>query len=680
LVFGLSVAVSALVACSGGGDASEDGAAESEVGEVAAICKQAANPAYKSYADVLRANGESGALSGDTPVIGNYTAWPTYDTTVGWTTAKYDPAIVAPRTSAADARQNLASRFGGACSGVMQQHLDTKKPNVYLYFTGFGSGTQQNSLVDQPALMRWINKRDPKALIFSVNWSCNESHDTWCHENAKKLAVTASSPEYQYMMNRVNASLAALPAAQKAAALAQFQGMLGQVDGRNKDYNEGLSHSMQLAAMLIDQVLTADIGDVRVLGYSMGAHAAADLMVQDFVGDGSGYKWTAPDACDDGSSTCTVAHVKKVKWSLSLGLSGWSQAGIAFNKGRAAADKAEYQNGGLFRVKDARFNGKTNVFNRRMDPTGNSNDIYERGFNNVLFGEYNHYSHDYAMPVFTDTGFTNMVDAFLESADVADNLELGAYYDNAGLLDFDECKADGTCTARTNYVDHAGGNHPADRIPLTAAVTTTDGVPHTDRANNRAVSFTSTQSAIPLKTYDQEDLRGGVELYYRPQFDTAAAETHGLFSYGTCTGSTEDLLPQAYIEHGQLVFSMRYLGQDYRAATPVTSALQKGKWAHLAFTWELPVTAMATVPKNQAELPAYAQSFPQSAAKYGQPFIVASGLLDAPPTTYKRQQGAGEMRIVINGKVAKSAALGTADSKRDCLSYGDVIGASTYNP
>jgi hypothetical protein len=589
---------------------------------------------------------------------------------VGWTTAKYDPAIVAPRATAADARKNLADRYGD-CSAAMQAHLENNKPNVYLYFTGFGSGTQQNSFIDQPSLLRWINDRDPSALVFSINWSCNESHDGWCHDNAKKLAVSTDSPEYKFMMDRVNAALAAMPAAQKQAALAQLQGVLGQVDAQNKNYNEAVSHAMQLAALLIDQVLVADIGDIRLLGYSMGAHATADLMVQDFVGDGSGFKWTAKGVCDNGQDACTVAHLNKVKWGLSLGLSGWSTAGKAEVATRSAEAKTQYYNGGLFRLQDPRFNGKTNALNRRMDPTGNSNDIYERGLNNVLFGEYNHYSHDYAMPVFTDTAVTQMIDAFLESPKSTDVPELGAFYDNAGLVDFDECADDAPCSARTGYLDHSGGSHGADDIPRTSPVVTTDGVPHADREKSRAVSFVETTTPISIKTYDQEDLRGGVEFYFRPQFDPGAAGTHGLFSYGSCAGSADDLMPAAYVKDGKLTFAMRYLGQAYEVSAP--ASLTQGNWAHLAFTWELPVRAMATSPASPAE-------FGANVARFGQPFVIASGLRDAPPTTYKAQEGAGTMTIFVNGKAAASAPLGAPDSKRDCLSRADVLKGSTYNP
>ena len=50
---------------------------------------------------------------------------------------------------------------------------------------------------------------------------------------------------------------------------------------------------------------------------------------------------------------------------------------------------------------------------------------------------------------------------------------------------------------------------------------------------------------------DQEDLRGAVELYYRPTaFEPAApGRDFGLFSYGKCAAApaAEDLMPVAYV-------------------------------------------------------------------------------------------------------------------------------------
>jgi hypothetical protein len=113
-------------------------------------------------------------------------------------------------------------------------------------------------------------------------------------------------------------------------AMEKVQKILEATDANQAGYNTALSHSMQLAALLVDQLLVADqgdsgkslVGDIHFLGYSMGAHAASQVLVQDFVGDGSGFEWSRPGACDDGTNRCTVAHLNKVKWSLALGLSG----------------------------------------------------------------------------------------------------------------------------------------------------------------------------------------------------------------------------------------------------------------------------------------------------------------------------------------------------------------------
>ena len=413
------------------------------------VCTQAAAYPNGPLAKILRAEG--GELGpGDAPIIGNWTAWPTYD--ASGDSAAYDPNIVKARESATDARENLASRFGSGCKTKVKKHLQTKKPNVYVYFTGFGGASANNSLVDEGALLHWINKRDPKGLIFSINWSCADSHDTWCKDNAVKLKVLPTSPEYKKMEQTVNAIA--------PQAMATVQQILAMTDANQEGYNTALSHAMQLGALLVDQLLVADdggkIGDINFLGYSMGAHAASQILVQDFLGDGKGFQWTRAGQCDDGGNTCTVAHLKKVKWSLALGLSGWSEALLSYNgfnaagvPSRPAEDTAQFRNGGLYRIKDDRFNGKGNVFNRRMDPTSNSDDTFQRGFGDIFFSDYNHYSHDYSMPLFVMPGFVRALDAFLEAPQVTDSKDLGIAFDNAGLVDFDDCPADGDCNAQT---------------------------------------------------------------------------------------------------------------------------------------------------------------------------------------------------------------------------------------
>ncbi len=500
-------ALSAACATTADDDVAE---AEGALGE-GTVCTHPVALPNRPLADILRASGAQNELyAHDDPVIANATAWPTYDVTSA--SAKYDPGIVRARQDPEDARANLASRFGD-CAPRVKQHLETRKPNVYVYFTGYAGPSQNNSLVDEGAILRWINQRDPKALVFSINWSCADSHDGFCKENAARLEVSSASPEYRYLTTTTR-SLGTV------TSLLVDQ-MIKKVRDNQEGYNTALSHSMQLAALLVDQLLVADdggrLGDIRFVGYSMGAHAASQLLVQDFAGDGSGFHWTRRGQCDDGGDACTVAHLRKVKWALGLGLPGWSEAEQRYNEidgqGVSRRDPAafvQYRNGGLVRIADHRFNGKMKAFNRRMDPTANADDVYLRGFGDLLLADYNHYGHDYSMPLFVDGSFVRALDAFLESPDVRDNAEVGVVHDNAGRVDFDDCPASGPCEARTGYLAHAENrSHDRIGIPRTVPVPTTDGVRHPEKAAGRAVTFAAPGAEpIELRTFDQEDLRG----------------------------------------------------------------------------------------------------------------------------------------------------------------------------
>ncbi len=637
------------------------------------VCTQRASYPNKPLALAVRAAGGE-VDDGDVPVIHNFTAWPIYNPNAR--DGAYDANIVKAREDAFEARANIAGRFGD-CAPKVQTHLEKNKPNIYIYFTGFGGGTQNNSLVDEAGIMRWINQRDPKALIFSMNWSCDDSHDAFCKENAVRLRSGDSSPEARFMTQSINAIA--------PAALETVKQLVAATDGNQVEYNTALSHSMQMAALLVDQLLVADadgagLGKLHFLGYSMGAHAASQVLVQDFLGDGRGFKWTRKGQCDDGGDVCTIAHLKKVNWALSLGLSGWSEAALAYNEtnkdgvsARSAADIEQYRNGGLFRVAAERFNGKANVFNRRMDPTGNSDDTIQRGFGDFLFGDYNHYSHDYSLPQFVDDTFVHALDAFLEAPRVTNSPEFGIVYDSAGKVDFDDCEDGSLCKASTGYLAHAS-NRSHERVTLvhTGSVPVTDGVKHSEKVKNLAATFTSAGTEpIVLNTFEQEDLRGGVELYFRPQFDTASNGVHGLFSYGSCGGSKEELMPQAFIQDGKVVFSMTYQGSEYAVNVPVDAAsLTKGNWTHLAFTWDLPVVSLASTssPTLAADV-----------AKHGQALVLAAGLRKALPTTYNRQQGMGELRIFANGELVAKDALGTEESTRDCMSAAEVLSSRPYS-
>lgn len=648
-------------ACIGDGTGSDTGFATEGV-----VCQNPA--AYPNAVLDATLRDVPGALDGDGhAILTNFTAWPVYDP--GSPTATIDSEVLKTRSDPEDARNNIASRFGSECESRVGEHLRDAKPNVYIYFTGFGGADQNNSQIDEAAILRWINERDPGGLIFSINWNCAASEDSWCKENTQRLTVTQEAPEYRAMTQALQTLVP-----QAAPQLLQVIGGMAQ---QQQGYDSALSHSMFLAARLIDQLLVADsgarIGDISILGYSMGAHAAAQLLIQDFTSDDSkGYKWTKPQ-CPNGAAVCTVAELKKVKWSLAMGLSGWSHALQSYNDfdaqgvpHRDAADRAQYQNGGLYRVRDSAYRGKLNVLNRRMDPTSNSDDTFQRGFNDILFGDYNHYSHDYSLPLFIQAGFRRVLDAFLEGDDVEDLPEIGIVYDAGGLVDFDDCPAEGSCKAGTNYLAHkVNRSHQTLGIPVTPEVSTVDGVPHRDRSKNRAVSFKESGNAVAIRTFDQEDLRGGVELYFRPRFDPTSGGLHGLFSYGSCSGSSEDLMPEAYVEDGRLVFGMSYQGTRYEVEVEA-SQLKQDQWTHLAFTWELPVESISH-PATAEGLQAYQAAL-----------AMAAGLRKALPTTYKQQKGQGSLRIYLNAELAGEAPLGTSTSTRACLKAEEVLSTESY--
>ncbi len=627
-----------------------------------------------------------GALNDDgTAVIANYTAWPVYDPDAS---SAAMPADVTRRiTDPNKARANLASRFGD-CEQAVGDHLERARPNVYIYFTGFGGADQNNSLIGEGAILRWINERDPSALIFSINWNCAASSDPFCERNTSELAATDKDAHVQSMNRAIDVIVPQLAGAQVAKELKATIGQFGQ---QQRGYDSALSHSMSLAASLIDQILVADkgedgeslIGDIRIAGYSMGAHAAAQLLVQDFTDGGGGFQWSTK-ACADGSNTCSVSGLTKVKWSLSMGLSGWSHAlrtqnGLDDGTPRDPSDMAQFENGGLFRADAPEYAGKLAILNRRMDPAGNSDDTFERGFLDLFYGDYNHYSHDYDMPLFLDQGFVRALDAFLENPGTRGVKELGIVVDNASKLDFDGCKPNAECSAGAGYVAHfENRSHAKLDIPR-VKVQATDGVDHPEEVIHAAAAMDPGSEPITLRTFDQEDLRGGVELYLRPRFDVSARGMHGLFSYGSCSGSTDELMPQAFIADGDLVMQMAYQGAQFEARVSAADAgLQDGQWTHLAFNWELPVESLTVQHDSASDLAAKLPGMIDDLQTHKLALALATGLRSPLATTYKRQKGQGTMTIFANGEVVAEAALGTAESARQCLPAADVLSAETY--
>jgi len=670
------------------GDKNSGGGKADDLGELdplsSAVCLQKAAHASTVLADALA--DSPGAIDNGAPVIANYTAWPVYDPFADEPTMPAD--VTRQIDDPADARQNIASRFN-ACETDILGHLETAKPNVYIYFSGFGGAAQNNSLIGQGAMLRWINDRDPNALIFSINWNCSASEDEFCGRNTAALAAAQGDAHVDAMNRAIDVIV---PQIADPALADSLKDSIGQFGLQQQGYDSAHSHSMWLAARLIDQLLVADegdggaslLGDIHVLGYSMGAHSAAQLMVQDFTEDGSGgFEWSR-NACDDGSDQCTVAALPKVKWSLAMGLSGWSHAlrshnGLDGGNPVALADREQYENGGLFRVDHPAYERKLAVLNRRMDPTGNSDDTYQRGFLDIFFADYNHYSHDYDLPLFVEVGFIRVLDAFLENRDAKGVQELGITTDNASKLDFDECELGTTCAAGTDYVAHLENrSHAVLDIP-TAKVVTTDGVVHRDNNNNVAADLSDGNDPIVVRTFDQEDLRGGVELYLRPHYDVAAGGLHGVFSYGSCEGSDDALMPSAFVEDGDLVLQMNYNGKTFEVRTDAAEAgLSQGAWSHVAFNWELPVESLTVQHDSDADLGAQLPGMIEDLTEHQVALVLATGLTKPLATTYKRQRGEGSMTIFVNGEAVAVAALGDADSARECLSAADVLSPEAY--
>lgn len=654
-----------LAACTDG----DPGSGPDKADETGRVCVQ---PAVHPNTVMARLLGDQpGAVADGAVVINNYTAWPAYDP--GASTAPLDSGAVATIDDRDEARANLASRFGN-CAPDIEDHIAEAKPNVYIYFTGFGGADQNNSLVGQGAILKWFNDRDPNALIFSINWNCAGSADPWCGDNTDALAAKDSDPHVESMVRAIDVIVPQIASDEVAA---QVRGVVDQLSQQQRGYDSALSHSMWLAARLIDQLLVAEVGDIRIAGYSMGAHAAARLLIQDFSdGPEVGFEWSR-NACSDGGNHCTVAELGQVEWSMAMGLSGWSHALQTENR----ANRDQFENGGLFRAGDAAYGGKLVVLNRRMDPTSNADDTFQRGFNDILFGDYNHYSHDYTLPLFVQSPFLRALDAYVESSSSTGSAEMGIYYDNAGLVDFDDCPDSGSCEAGTGYLAHEiNRSHAKNDIPR-VSVDTVDGVPHAQSDNNRAATFASAGTEpIALRSFDQEDLRGGVEMYFRPQFGVSEAGLHGLFSYGSCQGSDDDLMPSARIEDGALVFEMTYQDELFRAEVDAASAgLADGKWTHLAFTWELPVESLTVPHESAGDLAAALPGMIADLTEHQVALVLATGLRKPSATSYKRQSGAGTMKIFVNGTPAAESVLGRADSARECLRAADVLSEHRYD-
>jgi hypothetical protein len=370
--------------------------------------------------------------------------------------------------------------------------------------------------------------------------------------------------------------------------------------------------------------------------------------------------------------------------------------------------------------------GKLRILNRRYDPTSVADDMVARAVNDFLFGDYNHYSHDYARPWFMNRNFTTFLDKYLEQPKSRDVLELGITLDASGLVEFDDCQGNGPCAAVTNYIAHGkpGNSRAHDEenhmMSIRNPVPVTEGA-HPESRNNLAGELRRGSLPIAMRTMDQEDLRGSVEFFFKPYFQTTAKGFHGLFAYGKCLDRKAELEPQAFIQDGKMYFAMYYQSKLYTASADLSKVpgFAEQRWAHLAFSWELPTQPVRinvfglsetelTALNEKVKSPKWTgakeyladardwmhgkladwylagQKAPRdpglkdafAASDVG--LVLASALVAPSRTTYRWQRGEGVMRIHVNGFVVAEAKLGDKNSFRECLPAQEAVNNEKY--
>src|SRR5207253_2495936 len=140
--------------------------------------------------------------------------------------------------------------------------------------------------------------------------------------------------------------------------------------------------------------------------------------------------------------------------------------------------------------------------------------------------------------------------------------------------------------------------------------------------------------------------------------DLASTGTHGLFSYGSCQGSNDELMPQAYVQNGELVAEIKYQGKPYRAVVDqrtLTTKAENGKWAHISVGWDIKTKPFAEL-SDKAGLK----------TTYGDGYFYAVGLLKPPRTSMRKQLGIGTLKIWVNGHEEVSTDIGDETTHRDC--------------
>jgi hypothetical protein len=226
-------------------------------------------------------------------------------------------------------------------------------------------------------------------------------------------------------------------------------------------------------------------------------------------------------------------------------------------------------------------------------------------------------------------------------------------------------------------------------------VNITDGIETPGSAISKAVSFRGANAKpMVLHTFDQEDLRGSVEFWYRPSTDNKSKKS--LFTYAKCGAKPGELMPRAFIDGKTLVFEnyyrddpsgsvKKYEAKVDLANSTIASSFAKGKWVHFAFSWNLPIHPLKPttdvndvneIMENKAMhdkkggTPAFAASNPLLA--------FTAGLKNTQPSSFLYQKGMGKLQIHVNGKQVATADFGTDNSARECLFAKDVVSKVNY--
>jgi hypothetical protein len=611
----------------------------------------------------------------------------------------------------------LIDQFAPNCDAAairnrLENGLNNQPVDIYIYFAGYGGEVQANNTSSDHYILKWLNQRDPNSLIISVGWNCAAAEAAgfdFCGKRAAVINNSASSDPVFKLLSKTTGDF--FSGGNEAAAA----GVIKQQSAQNGGYNRSLSYAMDATIRLIDHILMASqkakIGTIHTVGYSGGAHMSADILREDLAKDGSlpadgnkGIKWASPGVCSDGSDQCRLSGVKQFGWSLAFGLSGWSHAIQKYNeldaKGEPSAAaikrRAQYRNGGFLVPPHADYAGKLRVVNRKMDPTGNADDQLQRGFNDILLSDYNHVSHDYSLPLLDHKVVVQALDAWLDAPAAKSVPELGIIADLAADVNFDECK-DKTCNPSTQYLAHKSNRqHQFIHIfKSPSTVNVTDGIPTPGSAVSKAVSFRGTTAKpMVLHTFDQEDLRGSVEFWYRPSTNNKGKKS--LFSYAKCGATPGELMPRAFIDGKTLVFEnyyrddpnapvKKYEAKIDLAGSRIAGSFEKGKWVHFAFSWELPVRPLKpTTDPNQVD--EIMENKALHDKKGGTPVFAASnpllafsaGLKNTQPSSFLYQKGMGKLKIFVNGKEAATADFGSANSARECLFAKDVVSKVDY--